>query len=287
MPKRINDAFDRYIFDQLLARNMSAKTVESYKETQKNVERVISNKLLLRTSADDVRRLYLELTKTQSRSTARLHFMNFRSVLKYENRTRTRIAGIEELQTPKREKKSVEFMTDEEVERFIRLVGEPRRGYSKEMRLRNVAICWVLWSSGIRVSELCALDLGTIKNRQFVVIGKSKSPRVCFINIETEQAIENYLETRTDSSNALFVTQQGERIKPRDVRYCMHSASKSAGGKNIHPHTFRHSYATQLLNNGIDIRFVSQMLGHESLDTTRIYTHVVDTQLKRLHDSVF
>ena len=145
----------------------------------------------------------------------------------------------------------------------------------------------MLFYTGLRIGELCALNRDSIRDREFTVVGKSKDPRLCFITKDLEQDIHNYLEMRHDDSAALFVANEnGRRINPGNVQRIFRLAAKKAKLSKVTPHTMRHSFATRMLEEGVDIRYVAELLGHQDLNTTKRYTHVKDCQLKRIYENV-
>ncbi len=209
----------------------------------------------------------------------------FRSVLRRCVRKGWADIDVEDIKIPKREKRVVNYLTELEIERFIGAVSAKYRGYSRINRLRNIAIVNLLYDSGIRVSELCLLNRNSIKERQFTVIGKSKNPRICFITRKTEEAIAEYLSERNDNEKALFIaTQNGKRITSDTVRKIFQNACKRSDFINVHPHTIRHSFATRLLEKEVDIRYIAELMGHESLDTTKMYTHFSNPKLKKIYE---
>lgn len=152
--------------------------------------------------------------------------------------------------------------------------------------LRNKAIISLLYSSGVRVSELVSLNRDSIHDRCFTVVGKGKKARLCFIDRRTEKLLEQYLESRDDDSNALFVSREyRERLSVSCVQFIMRYAREKNGiNKPVTPHTFRHSFATNYIKNNGDIRPLSKLLGHANLDTTAIYTHIEDNELRRCYN---
>lgn len=151
-----------------------------------------------------------------------------------------------------------------------------RRGYCNANRLRNVAIGRLIFSSGIRVSEVCSLNRNSIKNRQFTIVGKSRDSRICFIDSQTEKCIADYLNIRTDNNPALFISYQTEkRMTPGNVRNAFEAACARSDGQfiGIRLHALRHSFATKMLNRRVDLRYIGDLMGHADLNTTKVYTH--------------
>jgi len=190
------------------------------------------------------------------------------------------------MSTPKQEKKLPIFLTVDEI---IKLIEAP----SKENKngLRDRAILETLYSTGIRVAELVSLD---INNVDFIggiikVAGKGKKERIIPIGDKALRTIRDYLNERKVSTQAqskpLFLNTRNERLNPRSVRRIVDKYVKITSKKRgVSPHTFRHSFATHLLDRGADLRSVQELLGHASLSTTQIYTHISSERLKQVYN---
>lgn len=205
----------------------------------------------------------------------------------------------EKIEMGKATTREVDFLEMDEVERVM----EEANG--KDLKsLRNRAIIELLFSAGLRVSELTNINREKIdlKRQELSVRGKGDKVRVVFISDSASEAIKKYLEKRTDTDSALFVRDEKGlqkfenknskknstdlRLTPRSVqRIVKYYAIKAGIIKDVHPHTLRHSFATDLLINGADIRSVQAMLGHSSITTTQVYTHVTNKQLKEVHEA--
>lgn len=192
---------------------------------------------------------------------------------------------------PKTVKKQVTFLELDEIKRLLAEIP-----LTNEAGLRDFAIVQLLFSAGLRVSEIVALnrDQINLKRGEFMVRGKGAKDRPVFISQSATQALTNYLEIRQDNLSPLFLSyskncvqsQDGDyrRLTVRSIERLITKYAKLAGlTKDVSPHTMRHSFATDLLINGADIRSVQSMLGHSSIATTQIYTHVTDTHLKEVH----
>jgi site-specific recombinase XerD len=205
----------------------------------------------------------------------------------------------EKIEMGKTTTREVDFLEMDEVERIL------AEANGQDLKsLRNRAILELLFSAGLRVSELTNINREKIdlKRQELSVRGKGDKVRVVFISDSASEAIKKYLEKRTDVDSALFVrdekglqkfkkknsqkTSTDLRLTPRSVqRIVKYYATKAGIIKAVHPHTLRHSFATDLLINGADIRSVQTMLGHSSITTTQIYTHVTNKQLKEVHQA--
>ncbi len=219
------------------------------------------------------------------------HLIALRSFLGYCSKRDIDTLTPEKVELPKTKRKQVSFLTQEETERML----EATRDTSPQA-LRDKAILELLYSSGLRVSELCNLDRDhvNLKRGEFMVRGKGQKDRPVFISPEASESLAIYLKTRTDSAKPLFIrysgAKQGDsdgdsfRLTPRSVQRIVSYYAKAAGiTKHVSPHTLRHSFATDLLMNGADIRSVQSMLGHSNIATTQVYTHVTDQHLREVH----
>ncbi|UCC97971.1 MAG: tyrosine recombinase XerC [Phycisphaerales bacterium] len=195
------------------------------------------------------------------------------------------------IRTPKQEKKLPRFLEYEEIKRLLNT--PPVNSW---LGARDRAILETLYSTGIRVSELVALNMDDIDFLGEVVHirGKGKKERIAPIGSSALQTIQHYMEYRNKraqsnghfDSKVLFVNKHGRRLSTRSVRRKMDKYLKMAGlDPAISPHTLRHSFATHMLNNGADLRSVQELLGHQSLSTTQVYTHLTTKKLKEVYDN--
>ncbi len=233
---------------------------------------------------------------TLKRSTQAYHAIVLRTFLKYLSKHDVAALAPEKIEIGRVPERQVDFLEYDEVER---LLAGPGRDTPRAKRDR--AILELLFSAGLRVSELTSLDRDQINlgKDEFSVRGKGSKLRIVFLSPSAKEAIEDYLKHRADIDPALFVSHPKKglvnkknaerdtlRLTPRTVeRLVKHYAKKAGILKDVHPHTLRHSFATDLLQNGADIRSVQAMLGHASITTTQIYTHVTNERLKEIHQN--
>lgn len=282
----ISEAFELYRKSEIVAAGLSSKTEESYIYAAKLAIGYFGDNEIEDIEAEDARKFYEHLLGWQKPDTARGNIVCLRAVLRMLKRRGYNVLDPDEIKVPKREKRVINYLTEPEVLEFIDVIGEKRRGYPEINRLRNIAIAEVLFASGIRVGELCRLNKNSIRNRQFVVAGKSKLPRPCFITNRAETAIHAYLRARNDNNIALFISNQnGKRITPGTVRRVFQNACDRSDFDDVHPHTLRHSLATYLLDREVDLLYISNILGHENLETTKIYTHFTNPKLKKIYEN--
>lgn len=262
-------------------------------------------------------RLYLNRLETKGGGHLKLisqnyHLIAFRAFLKYLTKQDIKTLAPEKVELPKQPSRQVEFLERPELDRIFSAAAAEQ---SELLRLRDLAILHLLFSTGLRVSELCSLKREAINlgRGEFTVRGKGDKLRVVFTSDEASAALKRYLAKRTDNHRALFtshsgigkkkeaavereISSQGFRLKknaedaegggltPRSVQRLVKKYCRAAGlVKPVSPHTLRHSFATDLLQNGADIRSVQSMLGHASITTTQIYTHVTNRGLREVH----
>lgn len=226
------------------------------------------------------------------KSTQNYHLIALRSFLKYCARRDIPALAADKIELARVKRKQVTFLSDDEMKR---LLEQPDLATIAGKRDR--AILELLYSSGLRVSELANLnkDHINLKRLEFMVRGKGQKDRPVFISPEAAKWVEDYLDARDDNSVALFVRIGGHkqadttgnhlRLTPRSIQRMVAQYALLAGiTKQVSPHTLRHSFATDLLMNGADLRSVQAMLGHSNIATTQIYTHVTDPHLKKVHE---
>lgn len=283
-----------------IERGRSSKTSENY---SRYLERFIEfaghiDVKLITTELVRKYRLWLNRQTTETGDelaliTQSYHLIALRGFLDYLSKRDIPSLAPNKIELPRTHRKQVTFLHVDEIERLRDAVPAS----DKLSDLRDRAIIELLFSSGLRVSELINLDRGHIntKRREFMVRGKGQKDRPVFISQEAAEHIESYLTRREDNLPPLFLnysrnniaSTSGEfrRLTPRSVERLIAKYAKLAGiTKHVSPHTMRHSFATDLLMNGADIRSVQTMLGHSSISTTQIYTHVTDAHLRDVYE---
>jgi site-specific recombinase XerD len=215
-----------------------------------------------------------------------------RAFLKFLRKRDIEAISPEKIELAKLPERQLDLITRDELQRLMKA---PRDAFEKEKDadkarayLRDAAILELLFSTGLRVSELCALNADIDLSRdELSVRGKGDKIRVVFLSARAKDAVRDYLKIRKDMEEALFIDGRPNaphRISPRDVQRHLKSYVARAGITSVvTPHTLRHAFATDLLSNGADIRSVQQLLGHASINTTQIYTHITDSHLREVH----
>ncbi len=277
-----------------IERGRSLKTVENY---DRYISRFVGFSKVKNASdiTDEVVRKYrLWLNRQPSqdggslkKKTQNYYLIALRGFLKYLVYRGVESLAPERIELAKTPDRNLDLISIDELNR---LLDAPNGEDLKS--LRDKAILEIFFSTGLRVSELCSLprDLD-LKKDEFSIRGKGEKVRVVFISDSTKEAVKKYLDKRADMDEALFVrigknedNNKSLRLTPRSIeRLVKHYAIKAGISKKVTPHIIRHSFATDLLQYGADIRSVQMMLGHASISTTQVYTHVTDKQLKQIH----
>jgi len=282
-----------------LEQNRSAKTIQNYHHYLTRLSDFAGEIKVADIDDDLIRkwRLWLNRLGTNTsdelgKATQNYHLIALRSFLKYCAKRGYDAMSADKIELARTRRPQVTFLTPEEVER---LGSQPK--LDSQNGLRDRAIIELLFSSGLRVSELVGLDRDHINlgRREFMVRGKGQKDRPIFISPEAAGWIKQYLDKRQDNTKPLFIRYSGSkkvdlsgnftRLTARSVQRMVARYARLAGiTKHVSPHTLRHSFATDLLMNGADLRSVQAMLGHSNIATTQIYTHVTDPHLKAVHE---
>ena len=227
--------------------------------------------------------------ETLKKKTQNYHLIAIRSFLKYIRKRGIEVYAPERIELAKVPERHIDLISHEEL---VRLIGAPMQEKNPLRRLRDTALFHLFFSTGLRVSELCALNRTIdLQQDEVSVRGKGEKVRVVFLTDDAKKAVQEYLEKRVDVDEALFIQlgpaakkAESLRLTPRSIERIVKSYATKAGIlKKVTPHVLRHTFATDLLFNGADLRAVQMMLGHASISTTQIYTHVTDKQLRDVH----
>ncbi|HOX91150.1 MAG TPA: tyrosine-type recombinase/integrase [Candidatus Paceibacterota bacterium] len=227
------------------------------------------------------------------KNTQNYHLIALRSFLKYLMKRNVPSLSPDRIELAKIKERSLDLISVEELDRLLSAplkLLEMKKNIDRQKILRDKAILELFFSTGLRLSELCSLnrDLDLSKD-EFSIRGKGEKVRVVFLSDSAKKAISEYLRERKDMAEPLFVQyssnkREDNRLTPRSIERIVKYYAIVAGiSKKVTPHIIRHSFATDLLSNGADIRSVQMMLGHANIATTQIYTHITDKQLRDVH----
>lgn len=287
-----------------IERNVSPLTVRNYRHylnrfsvwlAESSPKSVDPTKL----NSDTIRRYRVFLTRVADsqnlplkRITQNYHLIALRAFLRYLVKRDIKTIPPEKIDLGKAESRSLKFLNREQLARLMNQADT-----NSAQGLRDRALLEVLFSTGLRVSELVKLNRDQLdfKSREIGVIGKGSRPRVVFISDSAAEWLQKYLAYREDKYKPLFVRYSGKKVSPgqgeegirlsaRSVQRAVEKYVKAARLPiKITPHGIRHSFATDLLTAGADLRAIQEMLGHKNISTTQIYTHVTNPQLKKIH----
>lgn len=277
----------------------SARTAENYRLYLERFVEFSEDIDVAKISTEVIRKYRLWLNRHKNDNgeelsliTQSYHLIALRGFLKYLSERNIPSLPADKIKLPKTVRKQVTFLHFDEVVRLVEQIDE-----TLEEGLRDRAIIELLFSSGLRVSELVALNRDHVntKRREFMVRGKGQKDRPVFVSDSAAKWVEEYLAKRMDNLPPLFLSysrnnissQTGDyrRLGARSIQRMISKYARLAGiTKHVSPHTMRHSFATDLLMNGADLRSVQSMLGHSNISTTQVYTHVTDEHLREIHE---
>jgi site-specific recombinase XerD len=275
-----------------IERGRAVKTVENYDHYLTRFFEQMKIAVVADITEQTIREFRLWLNRqpgsnngAMKRRTQNYYMIALRAFLKFLRKREIECVNPERIELAKLPERELDLITPAEL---TRLMEAARGDGGKE--LRDTAILELLFSTGLRVSELCSLSSEIdLTQDSFSVRGKGDKVRVVFLSPAAKAAVIAYLKARKDMGDALFVnTSVGKkiptRLTPRSVERIIKKYAIKAGiTKKVTPHVLRHVFATDLLNNGADIRSVQQLLGHASINTTQIYTHITDSHLREIH----
>lgn len=290
----LNDLRKEYLEYLEIEKNRSLKTVENYDRYLRLFLRLSGVREPADITDEVVRRYRLHLNRAVGghgallkKQTQGYYLIALRSFLKYLARRDIKTLAADKIELGKTPSREVDFL---EADELVRLFSVPD---GKILRgLRDRALLELLFSTGLRVSELCRLnrELVSQDREEFSVRGKGDKIRIVFVSEQAKKSVGEYLKKRDDVEEALFVSLRAQdkksptRLTPRSVqRIIRHLARRAGISKEVTPHKLRHSFATDLLRNGADIRSVQALLGHSNITTTQVYTHVTDKSLRDIH----
>jgi len=299
----LSTAIDRYLKNLRNIKNASPYTLRNYSKSLNLLVESLGEEADIQDitidTIDQIRDLIFE-KKTRdgspiARSTQNIYLIPIRAFLKFclQRDLAQNILAPEKIELLKTDPRDVSGLRDEELERLRSLEGNKNR----TIETRDRAMIEMLFSTGLRISELCNLNCEQVnlKTKEFTVLGKGKKIRTVFMTDRAANLLKEYLAQRDDNFQPLFINArtrkdefetkgESRRLSRTSVEIMVRNRGRRAGiTKPVTPHVLRHTFATTLLRNGADLRSVQELLGHASISTTQIYTHVANADLKRVH----
>lgn len=298
LPAQINEFLDYLAVEK----NCSKLTIRDYRHYLETFEAwhssSLPNKKIEDLQLGDVRKYRIFLANrvdekglTLKRVTQNYYVIALRSFLRFLIKNDVKTLEPSKIDLPKTESRSLKFLEREQVDQLVTMADT-----SKEDGIRDRAMLELLFSTGLRVSELVSLnrDQINLERGEFGIIGKGKKSRIVFVSDRAATWVQEYLKVRSDTFRPLFIRYSGQvieenngekmRLTPRSVERMVKKYVKLARlPVDATVHTLRHSFATDLLTNGADIRSVQEMLGHKNIATTQVYTHITNKQLRDVH----
>lgn len=299
---KLSVLIDQFLAYAEITKNQSPKTIENYHHYLGRFKHWLGDVEARDITLEKIQHFRLYLNRLEDKKgqqlltikTQNYHIIALRAFLKYCIRHDIQTLAPEKVDLSKIPERTIEVLSREELER---LFGEVDKSDIKS--LRDAAILQTLYSTGLRVSELASLNRSRVDlvRREFMVRGKGKKPRLVFLSERAVETIKKYLHRRDDNFEPLFLNHRRTRKTHEDItlgearrlstvmiEYIVRYYARKAGIiKKVTPHTLRHCFATELLINGADIRSVQEMLGHASIATTQIYTHLTNKRLREVH----
>lgn len=272
----ISEAFDMFIFEEIKLKNGAVKTRQNYLTSKIHILKTLGDFPVEVMSLEHMTRWKMQMDSTGMQSTTMKTYLgHVRSVLKFLASRGMNVMDYRTITLPMIKRSKPTYLDYSEVQAVIDATDSPR----------DKAIIACLFSTGCRISELLNLNRDDISDMQAVVLGKGTKYRTVYFDKTSYQYLQDYLETRKDRIPALFISGQYRRITVSRVEQILHVLSAEAGlDKNLTPHVLRHSYATDLVVNGANIMAVKDLLGHASITTTQIYTHMSNPHLKNVYE---
>jgi len=269
-----------------IEKNRSPKTRKNYEQYLNLFFDEMNIKDIKDITEESIRDFRVKLSrKNIKKSTQSYYAIAIRTFLKYLVKRHVQSVSPDAIELPKLQRRDIDILEYDELERLLKAPD-----LSTLRGLRDKAVLEMLFSTGLRLSEICSLSRYLdLERGEFSIRGKGGKLRIVFLSDSARRALKEYIDKRTDTDEAMFVgiAKNGKalsRMSSRSVERLVDFYARSAGiPKKIHPHLLRHSFATDLLVNGADLRSVQELLGHANVSTTQIYTHLTNKQLHDVH----
>lgn len=270
---------DLFSIEYVRFKNLSGRTEEGYRTAVASLLNVIGEVTSKQITSKDIKEWHnYMLENNYAMGTIRSHLSRIKNLFEWSNSKGLTNFPVNDIIYPKTTITPPRFVTTEDVSQMIKVTTKGR----------DKAVISLLYASGLRSSELSGLNRSSLTGNQLQILGKGHKYRLGFIDARTAFLIATYLDGRNDNLAPLFITNRGTRLEKEIIARIVKTAVLSAGlDESVTPHTLRHGYATNLLRNGCNLRYIQELLGHSNIQTTMLYTHVLDddlsTNYKRYH----
>jgi len=272
----ITEAFTAYILEEIRLKHKAYKTEQNYKTTLHSFVRCNADLPINFINFEHILRWKLYMDQQGYSSSTMAHSLaQLRCVFKYLKRRKFTVMDTDEIELPKVVQKAPVWLDYSEIQAMLDVIES----------VRDKAIVTCLFSTGCRISELLNLNKEDIYDNHATVTGKGGKYGTVYFDQKAIDALNEYLESRKDTLKPLFVSGQRRRITVSRVQQLLHEYADAAGiDKNVTPHVFRHSFASDLKRNGADLYDIKELLRHQRISSTMIYTHFTDLDIKNVHD---
>ncbi len=282
------EMLDNYVIEMEI-RNYSENTIKTYKSIIRNMIDYMNNEEKLYDEKHFLASFKRYIRDLRKNKDVAQNYIYLNTVVSKKFLEFNEIHFLDEIKNPKRTKALPKSLNEKEVHDLIEsvVIAEDDSQMKRTAKIRDKVILSLLYSTGLRISELVKLNKKDIDfdERTIRVRGKGDKDRIVLFDEKTKDLITNYIENENPDSEYLFINKNGRKLTPRYVQLMIKRYAKEAGiEKKVTPHVLRHSFATHLLKNGVDIRVIQQLLGHSSLSTTQIYTNVDMDTIKTVYD---
>jgi site-specific recombinase XerD len=274
------DLIDKYLEYLEIIKNYSPFTLRNYRSCLYAFLEVLRGKDIKLIDNSDIDSFRLKLReKGLGLNTIQYHLIVLRQFLKFCFVRDFPTLKYYKVETCKYDRPEPSYLERSELDKILKI-----KDVNLIKSIRNTAIIRLLYSTGCRVRELYSLDRDDVRENSVRVLGKGRKYRIVFISEPARRALDRYLSLREDAARALFVTCTGKRLGVAMIEVIVKKYAKAAGiDKKVTPHTLRHTFATELLKNGAPLPAIQQLLGHASVTTTQVYTHITDSYLRDIH----
>jgi len=279
----ISTVFDMFLEDYVWLRGYCESTADNYKLAVTGFIKCVGDKEIEDLSLEDIKDYKRLIESRQQSNGVAAYLYRLRLFLKWVKRKHGLNIDLDDLVIPKRISKLPRYLKRAEVDSLIECIDNR----FKWVEFRNKAMIALMYSSGVRLGELMKIQLRDVRDNEIIIRGKNGKERVVFYDNRTKGLLKEYLKLRPRQSATLFISIKRDRLGKQIIEHVVKDACKSAGVSVVSPHALRHSFATTLLEGGMNLRYIQELLGHADISTTQIYTHTTVGRIQNDYSKVF